>query len=392
MPTHGNDTVHGAAGNHDIFGLGGDDTFYWKTGNGNDTLHGGETGENYDANVYFDKTGGDRLVIASNASVQLRFTTSEDGWFRDTASGEKVIFSGMERLEMTGRGNDIIDGRNAKLEAAHHGTPVHGLTVYAGAGHDLIYGTNGEDFLDGGSGNDTIYGGNGWDFIQSSTGHDLIYGGGGNDNIRWGQGNPDEIIGNDTIWGGETQEDGGDLLNIWVRGYDGTGVNVRFATAESGTAWTDIGGARSTLRFHEFENFFTHEGNDTVTGANATIGANKAGMHFNTRWGNDRLTGTSGNDRLEGGPGRDTIEGGRGNDLISASESIHMVGAPGDGDADVLVFRSGFGHDTVRGFDVGLDRLQIHDNMTYTARETGGGTLLTFNTGDTIFIETLDFI
>ncbi|MDN8790532.1 hypothetical protein Q0L87_13465, partial [Staphylococcus aureus] len=89
-----------------------------------------------------------------------------------------------------------------------------------------------------------------------------------------GQGNPDERIGNDTIYGGERDEQGGDLLNIWVKDWDGNGVAVNFITNESGTAVTTIGGGQSTLRFYQFENFFTHEGRDTINAYNATPGEN----------------------------------------------------------------------------------------------------------------------
>ena len=54
----------------------------------------------------------------------------------------------------------------------------------------------------------------------------------------------------------------------------------------------------------------------SVSAASASIGASRQGIHFNTRWGNDILHGSSGNDTLEGGAGSDTITGGRGNDLI----------------------------------------------------------------------------
>lgn len=123
-----------------------------------------------------------------------------------------------------------------------------------------------------------------------------------------------------------------------------------------------------------------------MTGANASIGVNATGIQFNTRWDNDLLIGSNGRDTLEGGEDRDTIEGGRGDDLISANGDFTNWQAPGDGDVDTLVFHAGFGHDTVLAFDVGLDILQFDRGMTYSVSEVSRGTLLTFNTGDTILL------
>ena len=139
----------------------------------------------------------------------------------------------------------------------------------------------------------------------------------------------------------------------------------------------------ATLRFQGFEQGWTHEGDDTVSGANAKVTGN-IGFQWNTRWGDDRLTGSAGNDTLEGGEGRDTIEGGRGDDLISANGEFYNLRTPGDGDADVIVFNRGDGHDTVLGFDVGID--VIETDMTYQASRVSGGTLLTFESGDSILL------
>ena len=394
MPTENSDALRLTTGNYVMNAGGGDDVLRWTLTPGNYTFHGGDTNENYDSNVYGEKPGGDRLIIESKIGVNVQFTTTEAGRL-DSGKGSTLNFTGVERLHL-GDGNDVVNAGSARIESAHNGTPAHGLTIYAGDGHDRITGSRSGDFIDGGSGNDTIRAGDGEDFVQSSTGNDLIYGGGGNDNIRWGQGNFQEVVGNDTIFGGG----GHDLINVWIKdgwgeNSGGVAVNITKVFADGamrGGAVTDIGGARSTLAFQGFEQGWTHEGRDTVSGANAELVGTK-GIQWNTRWGDDRLTGSSRNDTLEGGEGADTIEGGRGNDLISAAESIIDRNAQPDNQADVLIFRQGFGHDTIRAFDSDLDILRIEDGMSYTARETSGGTQLTFNTGDTIYLESVfDFI
>lgn len=374
MPTNGNDIINVASGQN-IDGLGGADEFTWLGGNA--TIAGGDTGEAYDSNVYMDKTGGDRLFIdASLGGVKATLTSTENGTI--VAGSSTLKFTGIERLHF-GDGNDTIRAGSAVLNTPHDGTPVHGLSIWAGGGDDNVVGSAGEDFIDGGSGNDTIYAGDGSDFIQSSTGNDLIYGGDGDDNIRWGQGNSAEIVGNDTIYGGG----GNDIINVWIKdGYTpnglGVAVQIKKISAEGSmnlSAETDLGGAHSKLTAQGFEHGWTHEGKDTVDGSGAQL-SGSTGMLWNTRWGDDILIGTSGNDTLEGGPGKDTITGGAGNDLISANGEYYNLNTVGDGDADTLVFRAGHGQDTVIGFDQGIDTLDL-GSSAYTISDTTNGTLLT---------------
>lgn len=364
MLTNGNDILRVSAG-QEFYGLGGADEFTWLGGNA--TIYGGDTGERYDDNVYMDKTGGDRLFISD--AVRLTFTSTEDGTGR-AASGT-LVFDGIERIHLS-NGNDVIRAGGATVDR-------WGLSIWAGGGNDDIVGSRAGDFIDGGAGNDTIRAGAGNDFIQSSTGNDLIYGGDGMDNIRWGQGNFEEVIGNDTIFGGA----GHDLINVWIKdGYldNGKGVAVDIIKINADgamklSAETDIGGAHSTLKAQGFEQGWTHQGMDTVDGSKAQI-FGTAGMCWNTRWGDDHLTGTTGNDTLEGGEGRDTITGDKGDDLISANGEFYNLNTPGDGDQDTLIFRAGHGHDTVIGFDAGVDVLDL-GGRSYSITDTRAGTLLT---------------
>lgn len=383
MPTNGNDIIRGPYGGKPVNALGGDDRLYWGRADGSTTLYGGDAGEHYDANVYTPgNPGGDRLYLTGSQGARVTFSTTENG---TVVIGDQTLkFVGIERFYGTA-GNDVINADNAKLAPAHGTTPQHGLTIYSGAGNDHITGSKWADVIDGGPGSDTIYGKGGDDFIQSSTGNDLIFGGAGNDNIRWGLG--DNVApGNDTIYGGNTGETGGDLINIWVVNANGTtGANVVFTSAKNGVATSTMGGVTNTLHFYEFENGWTHRGNDTVDASRANIALGARGVNFSTRWGDDIIIGSNGNDTLQGGEGRDTITGGRGNDVISANGEYYNPNAPGDGQVDTLIFRAGDGADTVLGFDVGIDILDVggrHYDVSVNAR----GTLLNFGHGDSIFL------
>ena len=64
--------------------------------------------------------------------------------------------------------------------------------------------------------------------------------------------------------------------------------------------------------------------------------------------GNDRVIGAGGSDRVKGGIGNDVISGGRGDDAI--------WGGSGD---DRLLFGPAFGHDEIRDFEQGHDRIDL---------------------------------
>ncbi|MTH65084.1 calcium-binding protein [Paracoccus shanxieyensis] len=391
MPTNNSDQLRATHANQVINAGGGADLMIWNPNTGNATFNGGNTNENYDSNPYMDRSGGDYLRVETSAALRVRFTTSEDG---TVTQGNRVLkFTGIERIEL-GNGNDVLDATNARILPAHNGTPMHGLTVYAGAGNDSVIGTSVDDIIDGGSGHDTIRAGGGNDFVQSSTGNDLIYGDAGDDNIRWGQGNFQENVGNDTIYGGA----GHDMMNVWIKdgyGENGPGVTVNItaingAGSFAGTSTTNIGGGTSSLRFFEMEQVWTHEGRDVIDGSKASVVGGK-GFHGNTRWGDDRLVGSNGNDTLEGGEGRDTITGGRGNDLISANGDFFNSRAPGDGDRDTLVFRTGHGSDTVLGFDTRVDVLDL-GGRHYNVVEKSQGTLLTAGSDTILLAHIFDYI
>jgi len=51
--------------------MAGADTLYWNPAHGNATVSGGTGGENFDDNIYGDKTGGDVLRLVGDQGVFL---------------------------------------------------------------------------------------------------------------------------------------------------------------------------------------------------------------------------------------------------------------------------------------------------------------------------------
>ena len=413
----GDDWLDGGNGADLVIGGPGADTFIWDEHRNSsaptlDQYIGGDWNDFYDPNPYGELSGGDKLFLGASAGAggfRVFFNTTEAGSAND-AYGNRLNFSGIERIE-TGAGNDFITAQGARIVAARNPggaanyVPEHGLTALGGGGNDTIIGSSANDVLDGGEGNDRYYGGDGEDLLMSSAGDDYGHAGGGNDNVRWGNnGGTSEIydVGNDTLIGG----DGHDLINLWgkVGGDNSIGTVVNFYSASSGYATFAPSNGRVT--FSEFEQYWTHEGRDTVSGANADVAVNGTGIWFNTRWGDDILTGTNGRDTLEGGEHADTINGGRGDDIISMWEDAYYADgsrvAP-DGYRDVLIIEDGAGTDRVRAFQVGdvsgrpgdrLDVSNLHDAQgnrvdvnDVVVSSQGSNAMLVFPNGERVILE-----
>lgn len=183
-----------------------------------------------------------------------------------------------------------------------------------------IFGTSGNDRINGTTGDDVIFGFAGNDRIFSHGGNDCIIGGEGNDEAR-GE------TGNDVIFGNE----GNDKL-IGAVGVDlifgGTGDDNIRAEDGNDTVWGDAGE----------DDITGGNGNDTIDG-----GADADEIDGDN--GNDIINGGVGNDEIDGGAGNDTIHGNEGNDEIDAKAGNDTV--VGDTGTDSANGHSGFDTCTV---------------------------------------------
>jgi Ca2+-binding RTX toxin-like protein len=182
--------------------------------------------------------------------------------------------------------------------------------------HEVITGTNYNDYIMAGNGDDTIYGLGGDDYINGDTGANHIYGGAGNDTLI---GNDlddfmDGGAGDDTLYAGAS----GGLTDIVIGGdgndhlYGGAGIDNLFG--DNGDDYIDCG-SDTDLAFGGY-------GNDVMLGGD----------------GPDQLQGQYGDDILYGGSGPDVLKGEQGDDVI-------MVGVGGgatNGDGDEALGDVGF--------------------------------------------------
>ncbi len=191
---------------------------------------------------------------------------------------------------------------------------------------NTLYGTPGNDKINGLAGNDLLAGKAGNDQIDGGAGNDMIGGGAGNDNIKGGDGN-DYISSSADVHGGYQQLGPNDNWASW-------GLPAGKTLQAGGTMWGAYpgddarvvvwNGVSSTPTEVQSDAIDAGAGDDWVMGS----------------WGNDRIKGGDGKDQLDGLAGDDIVVGDAGDDIL-------------DGDG---LLKSGF-LNTVQGASHGSDFL-----------------------------------
>ncbi|GAB5430695.1 MAG: hypothetical protein EpisKO_00650 [Epibacterium sp.] len=151
VATDGNDTLDGGSGNDTMYGgndndllIGGTgadlmygeadaDTFRIEDNFGNDTIVGGEAGNDQDVVDLSYMTG----------PVTVTYTGPEAGTITDGT--DTIQFSEIEELILTDQ-DDVVDARN----------DTAGVQINAGSGNDSLTGGSGDDVFTGGAGDDLI--------------------------------------------------------------------------------------------------------------------------------------------------------------------------------------------------------------------------------------------
>ncbi len=234
----------------------------------------------------------------SNGLVDLvRYQINDDlAILTDVGADQFLLGSAFTVREANGADGALIEPTTA-APPTDTGGPTGGADRLTGTARgDRIAALGGNDIVSGFAGNDTLSGGAGKDTLKGGGGADVLRGQAGNDLAKGGAG-ADKLAG-----GG-----GKDML----RGQAGDDVAK--------------GGAGNDKAFGD-------AGDDRLLGGG----------------GADILKGGRGDDVLKGGAGNDRMEGGRGDDVLF-----------GQAGRDVFVFTQGSGDDVIRGFQQGVDKIEI---------------------------------
>jgi Ca2+-binding RTX toxin-like protein len=414
------DVLSAGAGNDVLSGGGGND--FVSGGSGRNRLNGGDGDDTMsDAGVASTIDGGagfDRLtLVLSSLTEDVIFTF-------DPATTAYVLpdgtrFKNVEALSLTtGSGNDQLTGL------------VGDDSFSAGAGNDTLKGGAGNDQLAGGTGTNHLEGGDGDDRLSDSGVASALDGGDGNDsasidrswltedvtlefrpidgqdhtlpdgtvfdnveqlNLVTGSGNDDVAFGGlgpGTISGDRHSWNGGSGDDHATLDFSDSAGVVRFFGYEI-SVYTANSVVKINVSNVEAVTVIGGSGNDTMSGGPRTV-------TFDGGGGADGLRGTRYADVLMGGDGNDTIDGDPGNDrLTGGAGDDTLIGGPG---RDVYIFAASSGHDTVAGFQDGVDTLDVsafgyHSLADLTAAggsvaADGTGTLVTLSAaGETVRLD-----
>lgn len=334
----GNDRVLGGAGDDTLAGGDGDDRI--DPGSGNDRVSFGAGADV----LLVDRLAGQVVLDASDGDVRevdvLRFAPGiAPADVRFARSGDDLWLSidDIRSVQVPGHfaGNGDTTRTLERVEFAD-GTvwtdaDLRARSLAATPGHDVLYGFDPGETIDGLAGDDFIDGRGGDDLLVGGPGNDRLTGGEGDDRYRFAPG-----WGQDTITNGDS-----------VAGRDGIVFEAGIAPADvivrrSGNHLVLRRGDDSVL----VTSFFDQEG---------LGGAAVATVRFvdapGVTWGLDEikaraLLGTPGDDDITGHATDDVIEAGAGNDRLR--------GSPGN---DTYVFARGFGTDRLDNYDTAAGRL-----------------------------------
>lgn len=249
--------------------------------------------------------GDDRVAFSGSGGGTIFSEAGPDGDDVLAASDSPVSWdysarTAPLRLSADGVANDGLSGEHDNIAGAPK------MSLFGGAGADVIVGDSQANSVVGGPGPDVIRGGAGDDWVSGGNGADQLQGGAGNDIV-------DGDTGNDVLIEGPGGSNGADQLNGWdgrdTITYAGrsSAVSVTLDSKNNDGA-SDEGDAVSNLEIV----VGTSYGDHLSGGKGPQVLRGGAGL--------DVLSGGADDDSLMGGPGADRLYGGAGHDVLSGGE------------------------------------------------------------------------
>ena len=162
----GDDILVGGRGWDRLYGEGGDDTYTWNLGDGDDVIVDSEGRNKLKFGVGIDRTmvrvapyGMDLVIRVGSGGESLRIVD----WFKDDANK----LSEIEFVDGTVWSRKDIDGKIRLSEGTEDADVLEGSAMA-----DLLLGGDGDDTLRGQVGDDSLVGGKGNDSLQGGAGND----------------------------------------------------------------------------------------------------------------------------------------------------------------------------------------------------------------------------
>ena len=325
----GDDIIYGQSGKNTLIGGFGNDVIYCGTGTekiygnqGNDTIVISKGTKN----VYFNLGDGHDTIYNYGGTVNLRF-----GYWVNVTSNSKYDENGNYNFVISyGNMGDTISIANinnlGKMYYYVGGTKYavssllkKGVTIKANDNGGTIVGSQFDDFIVSGKGNDVIDGKNGSDIyvFSSGDGHDVI------EPSRNG-------LDNDVIRFTEQQNltyhkpmNSYDLIIKYNNDQDSITMKNYFMSMLTFPKKIINGNTELNLENELNTNLIIVEGTDESN--------NIYGLNASSPRGNDIIYGYGGDDFIEGGLGNDIIIGGTGNDTMTVYNKDTFVFNIGDG-------------------------------------------------------------
>ncbi len=373
----GDDTITAAGGDNLALGGIGNDTI--TTGAGADRIFGDNGQLDYKNGIL------NRIATTDTSETTGGSDTVEAG------DGDNMVFGGTHSDDIdSGTGNSILLGDNGFVQLNDAGDQRVQVTselgtlggdddINARGGHNLAFGSVGNDRIETAAGDDVIFGDNGvaeyiggladhyytTDSTMATSGDDTLIGGAGDDLIFGGLG--DEVIhagaGDDKVLGdlGEAKYNGDDsdpktLDRVFSRDSDNGGKDEIHGGAGDDVI---IGGAKGDKLFgDEGDDFVSGDGGLAIFSNGKLVSAETTELFIG---GADELSGGADNDILFGGFGSDLFYGNLNEDAMAGEYARALIDTSKDGfEQGVFVVRLGQGNlDLIAKTQFGLynDRL-----------------------------------